>query len=135
MKIINTKVHGFHDYFTWILLMVSPWMFRFANGKIEMWIPLTLGVLVLLQSLLTDYEFGLFKVISMKAHLAIDLVTGLFLAISPWVFGFSDKVYVPHLFVGLLQMAVVFTSQSVPYSDRPRKNFWIKHRNEAEARR
>lgn len=131
MKIINTKVHGFHDYFTWILLLVSPWLFRFANGKIEMWIPLFLGFFTLLLSLLTDYEFGLFKVISMKVHLAADIATGLFLAISPWILGFSERVYVPHLFIGVLQLIVAFVSQTVAYTDRPRRNFWIKRRSKS----
>lgn len=131
MKIINTKIHGFHDYFTWILLLVSPWLFRFANGKIEMWIPLILGFLTLMLSLLTDYEFGLFKVISMKVHLATDIATGLFLAISPWILGFSDRVYVPHLFIGVFQLIVAFVSRTVAYTDRPRRNFWIKRRSKS----
>lgn len=126
MKILNTKIHGFHDYFSWILLLASPWMFRFANGKIEMWIPLVLGVYTLLQSLFTDYEFGLFRIISMKIHLTIDVVTGLFLVISPWMLGFSDRVYVPHVFIGAFQLLVAFVSQTVPYTDRPRRNFWVK---------
>jgi hypothetical protein len=28
-----------------------------------------------------------------------------FLAISPWLFGFSNKVYLPHLIFGLIEMA------------------------------
>ena len=131
MKILNTKVHGFHDYFTWILLLVSPWMFRFANGKIEMWIPIILGVCTLFLSLITDYEFGLFKMISMKTHLFIDFATGLFLAASPWIFGFNETVYVPHVFIGVFQLVVALTSQTVPYTDRPRRNFWIKRRTKS----
>ncbi len=128
MKLINTKVHGFHDYFTWLLLLVSPWLFRFANGRAEMWIPVALGVFTLLLSLITDYEFGLFKMISMKTHLAVDIATGLFLTISPWLFGFSDRVYLPHVFIGVLQLLVAFMSQTIPYTDRPRKNFWTRKR-------
>lgn len=131
MKIINTKIHGFHDYFTWILLLVSPWMFKFANGKIEMWIPLVMGFTTLMLSLLTDYEFGLFRIIPMKAHLAVDIATGLFLVISPWMLGFSERVYVPHVFIGAFQLIVAFVSHTVPYIDRPRKNFWVKHRSKS----
>lgn len=94
-----------------------------------MWIPIILAVFTLLLSLLTDYEFGLFRVIPMKTHLALDVATGLFLVISPWVFGFSDKVYVPHVFVGALQLLVAFTTQTVAYTDRPRKNFWRKRKS------
>lgn len=129
MKMINTKVHGFIDYISWILLLVSPWMFEFASGKADMWIPFFAGIFILLQSLLTDYEFGLFKLISMKTHLVLDFATGIFLAASPWIFGFSDKVYVPHVFIGLLQVLVALVSEKEPYTDRPPRNFWIKRKN------
>ena len=133
MKIINTKVHGFHDYISWILLLVCPWIFEFATGKIEMWIPFSLGIFTLLMSLITNYEFGLFKLISMKAHLRIDMLTNIFLALSPWIFGFHKAVYLPHLAIGVIGLIVALASQSVPYTDRPRRNFWIKKDNKIPA--
>jgi len=133
MKIINTKVHGFHDYISWILLLVCPWIFEFATGRIEMWIPFFLGIFTLLLSLLTDYEFGLFKMISMKNHLRIDMVTNIFLIISPWLFGFHKAVYLPHVAIGAIGLIIALTSQSTPYTDRPPKNFWIKRRKKVPA--
>jgi hypothetical protein len=47
---------------------------------------------------MTDYEFGLVKTIPMKTHLNIDLISGLLLAVSPWVFGFSDRIMAHNLF-------------------------------------
>ena len=43
--------------------------------------------------------------ISMRTHLIMDYILGLFLAASPWLFGFSDRPaneWAPHLVVGLL---------------------------------
>jgi hypothetical protein len=38
----------------------------------------------------------------MRVHLVIDYITGAFLALSPWLFGFSDTVWLPHALVGIL---------------------------------
>jgi len=58
----------------------------------------------------------------MAVHNLIDVVAGLFLAASPWIFGFADEsanVWVPHVVVGL---AAVFlglaTVQRAGYSYR-----------------
>ena len=34
----------------------------------------------------------------------MDFLSGVFLAISPWVFGFSERVWVPHVLVGLFEI-------------------------------
>jgi hypothetical protein len=49
----------------------------------------------------------------MRIHLVLDLVSGLTLAFSPWLFGFSDYIFAPHVIGGILEMAVVALSVSV----------------------
>src|SRR5690606_33928173 len=90
MKIIDTKTHGYLDYLVGILLIAAPWLFNFYEGGIESWVPIILGAGTIIYSLITDYELGAVGMIGMKAHLTIDLVAGIFLAVSPWLFGFSD---------------------------------------------
>jgi hypothetical protein len=51
-------------------------------------------------SLFTNYELGLVGLIGMPAHLGMDAASGLLLAASPWLFGFSDVVWAPHLVLG-----------------------------------
>jgi hypothetical protein len=104
MKIISTKVHGVLDYMMGILLIASPWIFGFAGNSLAMWVPVLLGVTAIVYSLMTDYEFGLSDNISMRTHLTIDIVSGLLLAASPWIFGFADEVYLPHLILGLAEV-------------------------------
>lgn len=43
MKKMRTKTHGVADYFTSLLLIVSPWLFHFSEGGTETWIPVILG--------------------------------------------------------------------------------------------
>lgn len=107
MKIISTKVHGVLDYMMGVLLIASPWLFGFATNGWETWIPCILGASTIVYSLMTDYELGLSDNISMRTHLIIDAVSGILLAASPWIFGFADIVYLPHLVLGMIELVAV----------------------------
>jgi hypothetical protein len=67
---------------------------------------------------MTDYEMGASRRITMRTHLALDLISGVLLAASPWIFGFSDYVYGPHLVVGLMEIVVSLTTRKVPSNER-----------------
>ena len=112
MRFISTKVHGVLDYVVGLLLIVSPWLFGFAQNGAETWIPVILGIAALLYSLITDYELGVSKVISMRTHLGLDLASGILLAASPWIFGFDDRVYLPHLILGIFEIIAATTTQT-----------------------
>lgn len=114
MKIISTKTHGILDYLMGIVLIASPWIFNFANGGAEQWIPIIVGAGALVYSLMTDYEMGIVKTIPMKTHLNIDLMSGIFLAVSPWLFGFSDEVVAPHLILGILEIGAALMTKTTP---------------------
>lgn len=118
MRFIPTRIHGILDYVVGIALIAAPWIFGFADvGGAAMWIPIILGIGLIIYSLLTDYEYRVVKAIPMPAHLALDGIAGLFLAASPWLFGFADEewnVWVPHLVVGLVVIAVALTTQTRP---------------------
>lgn len=117
MKIIETKTHAIIDYVMGLLLIVSPWLFGFYRGGWESWIPIILGVCTLIMSLMTNYELSVSKKISMKTHLKIDMMTGILLALSPWIFGFSDHVYLPHLILGLGEFGVALMTDNTPYTN------------------
>lgn len=116
MKIISTKMHGVLDYLVGIVLIAAPWIFGFANGGAEQWIPIILGAGALVYSLMTDYELGMWRTLSMKTHLNIDMMSGVLLAASPWILGFSDRVSTPHLVFGLLEIGVAMMTKTVSES-------------------
>ena len=118
MRFIPTRVHGYLDYAMGALLIVSPWLFGFADGGAAQWIPVVLGVGALAYSLLTDYELGAIRTIPMGTHLLLDLLSGALLAVSPWLFGFDERVWVPHLILGLLEVGAALTTRKTPYEDR-----------------
>ena len=114
MKIISTKTHGVLDYLVGILLILAPWLFNFDNGGPAQWVPVVIGLMVLLMAIFTNFEPGLVKSIPMPFHLTMDVLAGIFLAISPWLFGFDDVVYLPHLLVGLFIIFTGFTTRRQP---------------------
>ena len=70
----------------------------------------TVGILIIIMSLLTDYKYGLYKVIPMEIHLITDALIGVFLIMSPWLFDFAYVALGPHLLFGILGIgAALFT--------------------------
>ena len=119
MRFIPTKIHGLLDYLSAGLFLLSPWLFGFADGGAAQYVPMGVGAFVLVYSLLTNYELGLVRRLSMPTHLALDLgVSGLFLGASPWLFGFADEVYLPHLLFGLFSVSAGLFTHKVPYDGR-----------------
>ena len=116
MRFIPTKVHGVLDYIVGLLLIAAPWVFNFDNGSATQWVPVIIGVVVILMSLMTNYEAGAMKVISMSTHLTMDVIAGIFLAASPWIFGFADQVYGPHLIVGLFSIFSGLMTETTPHT-------------------
>ena len=117
MKVISTKVHGIMDYLLGIILIVSPWLLNFSREGAETWVPVVLGVGLIFYSMVTDYELSISKKLSMRTHLMLDVFSGVFLAISPWIFGFNEYVFLPHLILGLIEIGTgVMTEPSPRYS-------------------
>ncbi len=115
---LSTRVHGMLDYLVGALLIGAPWILGFSDGGAACWVPVVLGASVILYSLFTDYELGLVRRIDMPIHLWLDGIGGLALAVSPWVLGFDDRVWVPHLAVGLTEILVAVVTQTIPSYDR-----------------
>lgn len=118
MRFIPTRVHGVVDYVIGALLIVAPWLLGFARGGAETWVPVILGVAVIVYSLFTNYELGVVRKLNMRTHLWLDGIGGLILAISPWLFGFADYVWAPHFIVGLLEIGSALFTETVPSYER-----------------
>jgi hypothetical protein len=120
IRLMSTRVHGILDYLVGALLIAAPWLFGFADGTPAQWVPVILGAGLILYSLLTDYEDSLVRVIPMPVHLGLDVLGGLFLAVSPWLFGFSDRIWWPHLLIGLMEVGVAAITDPRPGEVRMR---------------
>lgn len=93
------------DYPAGIALIAAPFLFGASDaGEAAVAVPVTIGGLILLQSLITDYELSVENALPLPVHLAADVVAGIVLALSPWLFGFADAglgYWLPYLLAGV----------------------------------
>jgi uncharacterized membrane protein HdeD (DUF308 family) len=116
-------MHGMLDYPAGILLIASPWIFGFSDIDAARNVAIVIGVVVLAQSLMTDYELSVVDVLPLSAHLMMDVVAGIVLAVSPWLFGFADEgteAWLPHLVFGLGLLAAGLMTQRERETPRTR---------------
>jgi len=121
MKLINSKMHGILDYVLVFMLSIAPYMFNLDEESIHCRVLMVTGLLLLLVSLLTDFEFFLIKVFTLKTHLIIDILLGIFLVTSPFTFDLSGRSIVPHIVLGIAIISVSLftktTKESVEVSE------------------
>ncbi len=110
---MTTRVHGLLDYMMGIFLLLTPLLFSFPGGA-PTTILFSVGILIVLLTLTTNYERGIVKIIPMNLHLAIDILTGLFLVISPWIFGFSDILIWPFVLLGTIEIIIAVLTLGHP---------------------
>jgi hypothetical protein len=60
------------------------------------------------------------KILPMPTHLLLDAASGVLLAASPWLFGFADRIWWPHVAFGVLEIVVSALTQrhTSPSADR-----------------
>jgi hypothetical protein len=114
MRFMSTRAHGMADYLVGIVLILAPYILGFADGSAAQWVPQILGAAAIIYSFLTDYELGAMRLIPMPVHLGLDLASGLLLLVSPWLFGFADRIAWPHVLFGLIEIGASLTTQTRP---------------------
>ena len=121
MRFIPTKLHAPLDHIVGAGLIAAPWIFQFSEHTTPTVLSIVLGIGLIVYSLFTDYELGVWKLIPMSGHNVFDVVAGAFLAASPWIFGFADEsanVWAPHLIVGLAAIFLGLTTIQQGYGYR-----------------
>ena len=114
MRFLPTNVHGVIDYLWGLALLAAPWLFGFADIPAATWVAIVFGAGAILYSVVTAYELGLLKILPMPMHLILDGIGGIVLAASPFLFGFADRVYLPHLLFGLFSVVASLVTRTEP---------------------
>ena len=115
IRVIPTKVHGAIDYVTAPALVAAPDVLRLNGGRASAATPRVVGATSALYSALTDYELGLRRMIPMRAHVALDGVSGALVALAPWIFGSArqgTRHWLPHALVGASEIALAVTTKT-----------------------
>jgi hypothetical protein len=106
-KLISRQMHGVADYGYSALISAAPEVMGFKDEETAALLSRVVGGGVLLTSLMTRYELGLFRVLPFKAHLTADVLAGLFTLSAPWFFGFSRNSRARNTFVAMGAFSVM----------------------------
>lgn len=106
MKVFSARTHTVIGLIVGVALIIAPWLFGFSDeGGAAVDVPIWVGIFILLSELTTTSPLSPVKLIPMRAHIVVDVLTGIFLLASPWLFGFANlepNAWVPHVIVGIL---------------------------------
>jgi hypothetical protein len=105
MQVTPKSLHGLIDYAVGALLLVGPWLFGIADHGTARTVTMAFGAAIIINSLCTDHDFGVLRRLSMTSHLLIDAACGGLLIAAPWVGGFADRSWIPHLVIGTVVAA------------------------------
>jgi hypothetical protein len=114
MRFIPTRFHAPLDYVVGAVLIAAPWIFRFSDVGAATAVSIVLGAGLILYSLVTNYELGVWKLAPMAVHNLIDIVAGALLATSPWLFGFGDEgasTWLPFVVIGVAAVFLGLTTK------------------------
>jgi hypothetical protein len=117
LRVIPTKAHGAVDMATGPALIAAPTFLRMNGNKGATIPPRAVGAAALVNALLTDYEFGLKRLLPMRTHLALDAVGGVTLAATPFLTRASKKGvrhWLPHAVLGANEVFLALTTKQRP---------------------
>lgn len=109
MRFIPSIAHGLADYLVGLAVVSMPFHFGWT-GTVRI-VFVTLGIIVVCYSLLTDYELGLLRLLRIRFHLLLDASFGIAVLAAPMLLhlptGNSTIVYV----IGALSVLLSFTTK------------------------
>jgi len=112
MKFINSRIHGIIDYLVVVFLVLSPTLFGLP--KLAASIAYILAGIHLLLTILTDFKFGLIKLIPFKIHGTIELIVSFVLLGLAFYLGAEEGVLARNFYVGFA-LAVFLTRMFTDY--------------------
>ena len=111
-KPITTKAHGILDYLTVATALALPRLLGWSKDATRFMTLAGLGTLAF--SLLTKYELGVFKVLPVKAHLALDVMSALTLLAAPTLLGEKGATAAMIRGMGVMELGVVSLTETKP---------------------
>ncbi len=115
LRVIPTGLHGVLDYLASGVNLAFPRLLGLQDAPWAALVPRIDGAAGAGYSLITDYGLGVVKVVPMPAHLALDAAKGLFMAASPWLFGFAEngtRYWLPHVLMGTADVVAALATKT-----------------------
>ncbi len=115
LRVIPTSVHGMTDYAAGGALYAIPALLGLNDVPASSrTLRLASGAAVA-SSLVTDYELGVVKLVPMRAHLMLDIMSGALIASSPGLVGFAKegpRNRLPHAHMGATEVVISMMSKT-----------------------
>ena len=112
-RIISSGVHGILDYVSAIVLILVPGVLAFDEiSPFAYWLSVIAGCVLILYSLMTDYEFSIGMFIPLRIHLVLDFSAGILFILWPFIFDFTGLAMAYYLVMGFGILLVVALTQS-----------------------
>ena len=118
MRFVSTRIHGMADWLMGTLLIMLPALVGLDSSQPEGMVPMGIGIAGLVVTFFTDHELGVMRRIPMLGHLSVDAFAGALLAASPWLFGFADRTWIPHVTLGLVEVVAALVTKLHPADAR-----------------
>ncbi|MFP3547008.1 hypothetical protein SB748_26640 [Rhizobium sp. SIMBA_035] len=109
MRIVPTVLHGIADYVVGLIVIGLPFFLE-LSGAPRM-VLIALGVIVVLYSLLTDYELGAVRFLRIRSHLLLDAIFGVAMLLSAWLFDLPTDTRWPVYAIGVVALILAVTTQ------------------------
>ncbi len=83
-----------------ILMLIVPFLFKLPHSSVESIMLYSASATLILNGMITKCGTGFIRVMPLNVYLLLYVLTGLFLAVSPWILNFSHRIFMPHLILG-----------------------------------
>lgn len=108
MRFVTKEIHAYLDYPVALALMILPFVLGLGAANAMAWkLSLIVGIAAFVLTLLTDHQFGVYKIISYKGHLIVDGIVGASFVLAPFLFGFEGMDAYYYWINGLAVLTVV----------------------------
>ncbi len=98
MKILSPRVHGYLDYVVVVAFALAPSLLNFSETPAT--VSYVLAAVHLIETLITRFPLGVFKILPFTVHGSIEFVLSFLLVAMPWVFGYSNEPAARNYYVG-----------------------------------
>ena len=108
MKFVSSKPHGYLDFITVAIFLISPTLIGLTG--IAAVIAYVLAGVHLVMTLITDFPLGAAKVVPLKLHGWVERIVGPVLIILPFVLGFEATARYFYVAMGVIIILVGLVS-------------------------
>ena len=104
MNHIETKAHIYFNYQVAILMIASASLVIFATGWGEIWLPLVFASLATVYASKALYTSQMQQKKPQRRQLLNNIMEGVLVTISTWLFGFANYLLTPHTLLNLFKI-------------------------------